>query len=192
MPTEKIEGLILLIRNKKVMIDHDLAQLYGITTKALNQAVKRNSERFPSSFMFTLTANEKKEVVTICDHLKTLKYSPNLPNVFTEHGAIMLANVIKSKRAIKVSITVVQAFIHLREVLATHKDLAHKLASLEKKYDSQFTKQIINFYTLNRSASTEQPCGLLTIKFHLLSEVVFDAIRQLMTPPKKPNRKIGF
>src|SRR3989338_6186362 len=115
-----IEQTILLIRGHRVMLDADLAKLYGASTKALNQGVKRNQERFPSDFMFTLTAEEKNEVVTICDHLRQLKFSPVLPKAFTEHGAVMLANVLKSPRAIQASIAVVRAFIHLRDLLGTN------------------------------------------------------------------------
>ena len=93
IPVERIENSILLIRREKVMLDADLAELYGVPTKALNQAVKRNIDRFPEDFMFQLTNQEKEEVVTNCDHLKRLKFSPNLPYAFTEHGAIMLATV---------------------------------------------------------------------------------------------------
>src|ERR1700734_1514439 len=102
VPEEIIVGKILLIRSKKVMIDRDLAELYGVTTKQMNQQVKRNLKRFPEDFMFQLTTEEKEEVVTKCDHLKILKYSPVLPYVFTEHGAVMLASVLNSDRAIEV------------------------------------------------------------------------------------------
>ena len=96
VPVDAIEGKILLIRGQKVMVDADLAKLYGVPTKVLNQAVKRNKERFPIDFMFQLTKEEKAKVVTNCDHLKKLKFSPNLPYVFTEHGTIMLATILKS------------------------------------------------------------------------------------------------
>lgn len=107
-------------------------------TKVFNQAVKRNRERFPDDFIFQLTKEEKDEVVTNCDHLKRLKFSPNLPFAFTEHGAIMAATILNSPVAIKVSIQVVRAFVKLREMLATHKDLAKKLEDMERKYDAQF------------------------------------------------------
>lgn len=138
IPIEQIEGKIILIRGLKVMIDADLAILYGIPTKRLNEQVKRNLDRFPSDFMFELTQEEKMEVVANCDHLKNIKYSKALPRVFTEHGAIMLANILRSHRAIQTSIQIVKAFIHLREILASNRDLAKKLMQLEKKYDSQF------------------------------------------------------
>jgi len=138
IPVEVIEGKILLIRGQKVMVDADLAELYGVPTKVLNQAVKRNKERFPIDFMFQLAEEEKAKVVTNCDHLKKLKFSPNLPYAFTEHGAIMLATILSSPIAVQASIQVVRAFVKLREMLTAHKDLARKLDKMEKKYDSQF------------------------------------------------------
>jgi ORF6N domain len=126
-PAEKIERLILLIRGQKVMLDTDLAQLYGVSTKAFNQAIKRNTQRFPPDFMFRLTKREKTEVVTNCDHLKKLRFSPVLPAAFTEHGAIMAAAVLNSERAIKVSVYVVRAFVKLRAMLGTRKDFASNL-----------------------------------------------------------------
>lgn len=161
IPGERVEECILLIRGQKVMLDADLAKLYGVSTKRLNEQVKRNIERFPSDFMFQLTEKEKSDVVAICDHLKKLKYSHELPYAFTEHGAIMLANVINNKIAVQASIQVVRTFIRLRELLNTHKDLAQKLAQLEKRYDSQF-------------------------------KIVFDAIRELMTPLPAKSKQIGF
>jgi hypothetical protein len=161
VPVERIQSRILLIRGHKVMLDRDLAVVYGTTTKALNQAVKRNADRFPADFMFQLTRQEKHEVVTNCDHLRRLKFSPALPYAFTEHGAVMRASVLNSPVAVQASIQVVRAFIHLREILATHKELARKLAELEQKYDKQF-------------------------------KAVFDAIRELMAPPKKERKQIGF
>ncbi len=138
VPIERAERSILLIRNQKVMLDADLAELYGIETKRLNEQVKRNRERFPEDFMFQLTAEEKKKVVANCDHLQKLKFSSTLPYAFTEHGALMLANVLKSKRAIETSILVVRAFVRLRQILASHAELARKLEKMEKKYDAQF------------------------------------------------------
>lgn len=140
LPIEKIEKSIFIIRGQRVMLDVDLAQIYDVSTKALNQAVKRNLERFPPDFMFVLTKKERNELVTNCDHLQALKFSHTLPHVFTEHGTIMLANVLRSPRAIQAGIAVVRAFIHLRELLATHKDLACKLDELESKYDAQFSE----------------------------------------------------
>jgi hypothetical protein len=138
IPEERIEHSILLIRGEKVILDADLAVLYGVTTKRLNEQVKRNRNRFPEDFMFQLTANEKAEVVANCDHLKRLKFSPNLPYAFTEHGAIMLATVLNSPIAVRASIEVVRAFVRLRQMLASNAELARKLAALEKKYDAQF------------------------------------------------------
>ncbi|MGD0206422.1 MAG: ORF6N domain-containing protein [Verrucomicrobiota bacterium] len=158
---ERIVRAILSIRGEKVMLDSDLADIYGVSTGALNQAVKRNLGRFPPDFMFQLTEIEKNEVVTNCDNLARLKFSPHLPYAFTEHGALMLANVLNSERAAQTSVQVVRAFVRLRQMLASNAELARKLAALENKYDAQF-------------------------------KVVFDAIRQLMSPPAKPKREIGF
>lgn len=138
VPEEVIERKILLIRGQKVMLDTDLANIYDVPTKVFNQAVKRNRDRFPDDFMFQLTKEEKVEVVTNCDHLKKLKFSPSLPNAFTEHGAIMAATILNSPVAVRASIQVVRAFVRLREMIASHKDLAKRLDELEKKYDAQF------------------------------------------------------
>ena len=138
VPMERIERVILQIRKQKVILDKDLAVLYGVSTKVLNQAVKRNIDRFPPDFMFKLTVKEKEEVVTNCDHLKKLKYSPSLPYVFTEQGVAMLSSVLRSTRAIHVNIEIMRAFVRLRHILASHADLARKLEELEKKYDAQF------------------------------------------------------
>lgn len=138
IPVDAIERKIYLIRGHKVMIDADLADIYGVPTKVLNQAVKRNQERFPADFMFQLTQAEKEEVVTNCDHLKKLKYSPTLPNAFTEYGAIMLAAILNSPTAVQASIHVVRAFVRLREMIVSNAEMARKLGGLEKKYDAQF------------------------------------------------------
>ena len=143
------------------MIDADLANIYGVTTKRLNEQIKRNRDRFPEDFMMQMTEKEKAEVVANCDHLKKLKYSPVLPNAFTEHGAIMIATILNSPVAVQASIHVVRAFVKLRQILASNKELSKRFNELEKKYDAQF-------------------------------KVVFDAIRQLMTPPEPKRRKIGF
>jgi hypothetical protein len=132
VPIERIEKRIYFVRGHKVMLDSDLAELYGVRTKALNQAVKRNKEHFPKDFMFRLTEQEKNEVVTNCDHLQRLKFSPVLPYAFTEHGAVMLANVLNSTRATEVSIYVVRAFVRLRTGLKKDKELAKKLDQLER------------------------------------------------------------
>jgi len=133
---EEIEPRILLIRGQKVMIDTDLAGLYGVTTKRLNEQVKRNLDRFPNDFSFRLTQQEKEQVVANCDHLAKLKFSKTLPYAFTEHGAIMAASVLNSSRAVEVSIFVVRAFIKIREYLASHKELAQQLRELERKVGS--------------------------------------------------------
>ena len=161
---ETVARRILLIRVQKVMLDADLAELYGVETRVLNQAVKRNAELFPPDFMFRLTSAEKDEVVTNCDHLAKLKYSPSQPHAFTEHGALMLGNVLKSSRAVEVSLLVVRTFVQLREMLSSHKELAVKLEQLERKVGSH----------------DQAIAGLI------------DAIRQLMTPPTTGRRGIGF
>lgn len=138
VPIEKIENRIFQIRGKRVMLDRDLAELYSVSTKALNQAVKRNLKRFPEDFMFKLTVVEKHEVVTNCDHLRVLKFSPQLPYAFTEHGVAMLSSVLNSERAIIVNIQIMRAFINLRRIGLTYVELRRKIESMEKKYDGQF------------------------------------------------------
>lgn len=163
-PHETIAERILLIRGITVMLDADLAELYGVPTKVLNQAVRRNIERFPADFMFQLSKNEKQEVVTNCDHLAKLKYSPVSPYAFTEHGALMLGNVLRTGRAIEVSLHGVRVFVQLRGMLTTHKELAARLDALERK------------------AGSHDPAiaGLI------------DAIRQLTQEPARSSRPIGF
>jgi phage regulator Rha-like protein len=179
IPYERIEQRILLIRGQKVMIDSDLAMLYGVTTKRLKEQVRRNIERFPSDFMFELTTNEKVEVVANCDHLKNLKFSPYLPYAFTEHGTLMLANVLNSQRAVQVSLQIVRTFVRLRQLLASNVELARKLEALEKKYDEQFKvvfeviRQLL--IPLDESSTTlrvDRPVG--------------------SHRPEKPKRQIGF
>ena len=165
IPIGQIEQRILLIRGQKVMLDADLAELYGVTTKRLNEQVKRNRARFPKDFMFQLTAREKSEVVANCDHLSKLKFSPALPYAFTEHGAIMAASVLNTLRAVQVSVFVVRAFVKLREMLTSHKELAGKLAELERKLENH-----------DEAIQT-----------------LINAIRQLMVPPAVARRRpIGF
>ncbi len=135
---DRIEKKIFLSRGKKVMLDRDLAELYEVSTKALNQAVKRNIERFPDIFMFQLTKKEKDKLVTNCDRFKLLKHSSSLPYAFTEQGVAMLSSVLKSKRAIQVNIQIMITFTKIRELLATHKDLQRKIENMESKYDEQF------------------------------------------------------
>jgi len=163
---EKLQQRILLIRGHKVMLDADLALLYGVRTRALNQAVKRNQERFPSDFMFRLTKAEvgrlnRSQFVTGSQKHRDPRFPPY---AFTEHGALMLASALNSPRAIEVSIYVVRAFVKLRQLLATHRDLAEKLAALERKlarHDAEIRS-------------------------------LFDAIKQLRTPPEPPRRRMGF
>jgi len=128
-----VQNRIMLIRGEKVIIDADLADFYGVTTRALNQAVRRNIERFPDDFMFQLNKYEKIEVVTVCDHLAKLKYSPVNPLVFTEHGALMAASILNSRRAVEVSLFIVRAFVALRRIASEHKELSHKISLLERK-----------------------------------------------------------
>ncbi|MFC2079926.1 ORF6N domain-containing protein [Bacteroidota bacterium] len=136
--TRKIDRAILIIRGQKVMIDSDLAEIFGVRTKRLNEQVKRNINRFPKDFMFQLTTEEKQEVVAICDHLERLKFSGTNPYAFTEHGTIMLANVLNTPTAVETSVLIVRAFVKLRELLSTHKGLERKILDLESKYDKQF------------------------------------------------------
>jgi len=138
IPAERIEQSILLIRGQKVMLDADLAVLYEVPTKALNQAVKRNERRFPPDFMFQISKKEKNELVTNCDRFKRLKHSTALPRAFSEQGVAMLSTVLNSERAIEVNIEIMRAFVRLRKMLASNVVLARKLAVLEKKYDEQF------------------------------------------------------
>ena len=164
VPAERIERSILLIRGQRVILDADLAELYGVTTARLNQQVRRNIDRFPDDFAFLLTQQEFADLKL---HFATSSSGwggrRKPPYAFTEHGALMAANVLRTPIAITTSVEVVRAFVRLREMLASHKQLARRLDELEKKYDSQF-------------------------------KVVFDAIRQLMAPPpqSKKRRPIGF
>ena len=127
LPTRIIE-----IRGVKVLLDADLAELYAVTTKALNQAIKRNRQKFPPDFMFRLTAIEKAEVVTNCDHLQRLKFSHSLPLAFTEHGALMAANVLNSAKAVAMSVYIIRAFMKLRETLAANQAILKRLAEIDK------------------------------------------------------------
>jgi hypothetical protein len=138
IPSEKIDRAILIIRGHKVMLDTDLADIYGVKTSRLNEQVKRNRDRFPDDFMFQLTSEEKQEVIANCDHLEKLKFSSTNPFAFAEHGTIMLANVLNTKMAIETSVLIIRAFVKLRELLSTHKELEKKILELESKYDKQF------------------------------------------------------
>lgn len=156
------ERRILLIRSQRVMLDFDLAELYGVETRALKQAVKRNLDRFPADFLFELTKNEVDEMVSQNVIPGRGKLGGALPFAFTEQGVAMLSSVLRSKQAVQVNIAIMRAFVRLRELLSTHADFARKLEAMEKKYDAQF-------------------------------KVVFDAIRQLMSPPPSSTKKeIGF
>ncbi len=138
IPIERITRAILLIRGQKVILDRDLAALYGVETRILNQAVKRNSARFPEDFMFQLTrekAENPRSQFVILKPGKNVKY---LPFAFTEQGVAMLSSVLHSERAVRVNIEIMRAFVQLRQLLSSHADLARKLAALEKKYDAQF------------------------------------------------------
>lgn len=162
VPMERIRRAIILLRGQKVIMDRDLAVLYGVPTKVLKQAVKRNAGRFPEDFMFVLTPQEfgewRSQFVTSKADRKGLRHAPM---AFTEQGVAILSSVLNSERAIRVNIEIMRAFVQLRGVLASHAHLAHKLAALEKKYDAQL-------------------------------KVVFDAIRELMRPPVPGRRRIGF
>lgn len=190
IPATRIERRILLLRNEKVILDSDLAELYGVEARVLNQAVKRNLERFPDDFMFRLSPaetrlvaefqaeNSSQSVMSSEKGLKTKgRFEVNSsqavmsskkhrglsyrPYAFTEQGVAMLSSVLRSDRAVQVNIAIMRAFVQLRQILATHADLARKLETLERKYDKQFRG-------------------------------VFDAIRALMVEKKKPRREIGF
>lgn len=130
--SKPIESLILTIRGRKVLIDADLAGIYGVETRTLNQAVKRNAERFPDDFVFRLNTSEKSEVITNCDHLAHLKFAKSLPLAFTEHGAIMAATVLNSPPAVTMSVYVVRAFIQMREHLAANAAILKRLAEIDK------------------------------------------------------------
>jgi hypothetical protein len=151
-----IQQRILLIRGEKVIVDADLAEFYGVPTKALNQAVRRNMDRFPADFMFQLNKNEKMEVVTNCDHLKKLKYSPVNPLVFTEHGALMAASILNSASAVAVSLFIVRAFVALRRTISEHKELARKITQLERKLVDH-DDQIIAIIQAIKKLSGPQP-----------------------------------
>jgi len=166
VPIEMIERKIYLIRGQKVMLDSDLAELYGVQTKILNKAVSRNGERFPDDFMFTLSAEEYESLRFQFGTLKKGRgqHRKYLPNVFTEQGVAMLSSVLQSKRAAMVNIAIMRTFVKLREVLSTHKDLAHKLEQLENKIEKH-DEEI---------------------------SAIFDAIRLLMAEPEPKEKKVGF
>ena len=162
IPDDIIENKIFFIRGKKVMLDRDLAVLYGVETRTLNQSVRRNKSRFPVDFMFHLKNQEMKiwmsQIVISKSEKKSLRRKPA---AFTEQGVAMLSSVLRSKRAIQVNIQIIRTFTKLRELIATNKELREKIEKMERTYDQQF-------------------------------QVVFEAIKQLLAPPAKPTRKIGF
>ena len=164
-PSRPIVSLILEVRGRKVMIDADLAEIYGVATKALNQAVARNTDRFPGDFVFRLTPKEKTEVVTNCDHLTRLKFSPVLPRAFTEHGAIMAATVLNSPQAVAMSVYVVRAFIRMREQLAANAAILKRLAEIDKTL-------------LQHDAA--------------LRDIYHKLLPLLQSTPEPPKRRIGF
>ena len=150
IPLESIERKILTIRKQKIMIDRDLAELYGVETKVLNQAVKRNFGRFPEDFMFQLTKEEKTEVVTICDHLASLKFSYRLPYAFAENGVAMLSSILNSEKAIQVNIQIMRAFNYLKRRYLEEKELDRKIDLLAKKHDEDFIFIFMELDRLNR------------------------------------------
>ena len=162
LPTERIESKIYFLRGKKVMFDHDLAFLYGVNVKVLNQSVSRNRSRFPEDFMFQLTAVEfsilKSQIVTSSS---THGGKRKLPYVFTEQGVAMLSSVLRSKKAIQVNIQIIRTFTKLREMIVSNAELRRKLDNLERKYDDQFS-------------------------------AVFKAIKSLIAGQEKPQSEIGF
>ena len=172
IPIERIENKIYLIRGQKVMLDQDLAKLYDVKTHVLNQAVKRNTDRFPKDFMFQLTGQEYTDLACLSEtsNLKSQIVISSwggrrkLPQAFTEQGVAMLSGILRSKRAVQVNIIIMRAFVRLRQVLATHKELAHKLKELEHKYENHDVK----------------------------IQGIFNAIRKLMEPPPEKPKKIGF
>jgi len=163
LPVERIETRILTIRGYRVLLDADLAEMYGVPTSRLNEAVKRNLARFPEDFMFQLSQEEADSLRSQFATLKTGrgKHRKYLPYAFTEQGVAMLSSVLNSEQAVQVNIAIMRAFVALRGMLTSNVELSRKLIALERKYDARF-------------------------------KVVFEAIRELMEPPKKPRRKIGF
>jgi hypothetical protein len=165
LPVDRIERLIHLVRGEKVLLDADLAELYGVETKALNRAAKRNRSRFPADFMFQLTAEEAM-ILRCQDGTSSSGYGGRryLPYAFTEQGVAMLSSVLRSERAVQVNVAIMRAFVSLRRMLAGNEALARKLAELERRLEGHD--------------------GAI--------KSLFDAIRQLMAPPPQPNREIGF
>jgi hypothetical protein len=165
IPAARIEKSILLLRGQKVMLDRDLAALYGVKPIALRQQVKRNLERFPADFMFQLTAEEAELLVSHSVIPSRRSLGGALPYEFTQEGVAMLSSVLRSDRAVQVNIAIMRAFVRLREMLASHKDLARKLAELEQKYDAQF--QAVFEAIRQLMAPPPPPAGQRRIGFHL-------------------------
>ena len=166
MKTQKpLESLIMTIRGRQVLVDADLAAIYGVETRTLNQAVKRNADRFPEDFIFRLNVGEKLEVITNCDHLAGLKFAKSLPYAYTEHGSIMAAMVLNSPEAVKMSVFVVRAFTQMREQLAANAAILKRLAEIDKSL-------------------LEHDSALRTIWTKLQP--------LLAPPPDPPRRRIGF
>ena len=163
IPVERIERAILLIRHEKVMLDSDLAEIYGVETKRVNEQVRRNLTRFPPDFMFQLTAQEWDSLRSQFATLKRGQHRKYPPYAFTEHGALMLANVLNSERAAQTSVQVVRAFVRLRQLLSSNAELARKLESLEKKYDTQFRA----VFDAIRKLMTSEPPKRREIGFHV-------------------------
>jgi len=163
VPIERVQKVILLIRRERVILDADLAALYGVSTKRLNEQVKRNRSRFPADFMFQLTADEKAEVVANCDHLRRLKFSPNLPYVFTEHGTIMAANVLNSERAVHASVAVVRAFVRLREMITSNAELSRRLDDLEGQVRSSVQGRVRRDSTTDVAAAAPPQTNRLSL-----------------------------
>ena len=169
IPAERIGGKILLIRGQKVLVDADLADLYGVSTKRLNEAVKRNEERFPADFMFRLEESERDEVIAHFEHLGNLKFSSQLPLVFTEQGVAMLSSVLRSPRAVAVNIEIMRAFVRLRHAIASSDDLARRIEALDGKYDAK---------TKEHAAHIAQ---------------IYELLDELVNPPEPPKKsRIGF
>ena len=160
-----LESLILTVRGGKVLIDADLAAIYGVETRSLNQAVKRNADRFPEDFTFQLSAAEKAEVITNCDHLARLRFAKSRPFAFTEHGAIMAATILNSPQAVSMSVYVVRAFIQMREQLAANAAILKRLAEIDKNL-------------LQHDAA--------------LRDIYHKLLPLLQPPPDPPKRRIGF
>jgi phage regulator Rha-like protein len=164
VPIERIENKIYLVRGQKVMIDHDLANLYGVKTKQLKRQVNRNMKRFPDDFMFELTQEEYAYLRCQFGTLEQGKYSKYLPYAFTEQGVAMLSSVLNSERAIQVNIAIMRVFVRLKQILSTHKELAEKLRELERKVEDHDSE----------------------------IKAIFDTIRRLMMPPEAKPGRIGF